>query len=162
MPDIIRINGTPVSWNSCSLLIDLVPYTGITAFDYGEKRDRKQVYGMRKDGTPMGKTSGKYSVTAPKITFLRSTFNSQFLPQMTALGLASYGDAEFPVQLSVSEPDIVGIIPVTVTLGRCTVGEVSESHAEGIDELVTEVTLDAISLTRNGMRLWSVVRGLGQ
>jgi hypothetical protein len=89
---------------------------------------------------------------------LRDSFNKLAL-YLTVKGLGSYGDAEFTFTAQYIEP-VVGQLPITVVIDGCNIEEVKESFAEGSDELVTEVTCNALTLTRNGMRLWSVVRGL--
>ncbi len=164
MTDIIetRLNGTPFSATSCSWNIALAPFVGITALSYSEKRERKLVHASRKDGTPLGKTGGKYSVDACSITMLRSSFQ-RLVEILTPLGLGSYGDAEFPIIATYSEPQAIlrGVLPITVAIDGCCITGVKDAYAEGIDELLTEVEIMAIAVTRNGARLWSVVNGIG-
>lgn len=164
MTDIIetRLNGTPYSATSCSWNIALAPFVGITALNYSEKRERKLVHASRKDGTPLGMTSGKYSVDACSFTMLRSSYQ-RLIEILTPLGLGSYGDAEFPIVATYSEPKalLAGVLPITIAIQGCRITGVKDSYQEGIDELVTEVDLMAMAITRNGLRLWSVVNGLG-
>ncbi len=164
MTDILetRINGTPYSATSCAFKFNLVPFVGILAFDYGEKRERKLVHGARRDGTPLGMTSGKYSTDGISFTMLTSSFQ-RLIESLTALGLGSYGDAKFPISVQYIEPQaqLAGVPPITVLIEGATIVGVKNAHAEGIDEAVTQVDVMALALTRNGLRLWSVVNGLG-
>lgn len=164
MTDLIetRLNDTIFSATSCSWNIALAPFVGITALDYAEKRDRKYVHASRKDGTPLGITNGKYSIDSLTMTMLRSSFQ-RLIEILTVIGLGSYGDAKFPIVATYSEPFALlsGVPPITVAIQGCRITGVKDSYAEGIDELVTEVEMKALALTRNGLRLWSVVNGIG-
>jgi hypothetical protein len=54
------------------------------------------------------------------------------------------------------------VLPITVDIQGCRITGVKDSYAEGIEELVTEVEMMALTLTRTGgLRLWSVVNGVG-
>lgn len=164
MSDLIetRLNDTPYSATSCSWTIAGAPFVGITALSYSEKRERKLVYASRKDGTPLGMTSGKYSVDSVSVTFLRSSFQ-RLVEVLSLQGLNSYGDARFPIVATYSEQlaTLAGVLPITVLITGCRVTGVKDSYSEGIDEAVTEVEMMALALTRNGTRLWSVVNGIG-
>jgi hypothetical protein len=164
MTDILqtRLNGTPFSNTSCSWLIAGAPYIGITAINYEEKRERALIHGQRKDGTPLGITSGKYSVGAVTMTMLTSTFQ-RLAEQLTILGLGSYGDAIFPIIATYSETraSLAGEPPVIVDIQGCRITGIKNPHAEGFEGLMTEVEMMAMTLSRNGLRLWSVINGLG-
>lgn len=163
MTDILetRLNDVIYSATSCSWNIALAPFVGITALSYSEKRERKLVHASRKDGTPLGMTGGKYSVDSVTITMLRSSFQ-RLIELLTPLGLGSYGDAKFPIVATYSEPlaTVNGVPPIVITIDGCRITGVKDSYQEGVDELVTEVEIQAMSLTRNGLRLWSVVNGV--
>lgn len=164
MTDILetRLNSTPFSATSCGWLIAGAPFVGITALSYGQKRERKKVWGSRRDGTALGMTSGKYDVDNPSITMLRSSYQ-RLIELLTLPGLGSYGDAIFPIVATYSEPQasLAGVPPIVVLIEGCRIVSEKDSYAEGIDEQVTELELAAMSVTRNGLRLWSVVNGLG-
>lgn len=163
MTDIVetRLNGTPFSATSCSWSIALAPFIGITALNYEQKRERKLVHASRRDGTPLGMTSGKYSVGSLGITMLRSSYQ-RLIEILTPLGLGSYGDASFPILATYSEPQAIlaGVLPVTIDIEGCRIVGEKDSYQEGVDELVTEVELMAMSIKRNGLRLWSVVNSI--
>lgn len=160
MTDKIRVNSTIYSWNSCSFKIDGVPYEGILSLDYAEKRERKIVHAARRQGTPLGKTAGKYSVEPITMTMLRDSWHQKLKPQLATKGLGSYGDAEFTMFMQAIEP-VPGAVPMTTVINSCTIDGVKDTQAEGVEELLTELTIGALFLTVNGMPLWSVVRSLG-
>lgn len=157
-----RLNDTIYSATSCSWKLALAPFVGVTALSYAEKRERKLVHASRKDGTPLGRTSGKYMVENVSITMLRSSFQ-RLAELLTPLGLGSYGDAVFPIVATYSEPRATmrGVLPIVVAVDGCTIVGVKDDYTEGIDELVTVVDISAMAVTRNGLRLWSVVNGIG-
>jgi hypothetical protein len=156
MTDILRVNNTILSWNSFSLKIDGIPYIGIKSFDYEQKRERKVVHAAKKDGTPLGKTSGKYSVPTCSLTMLRDSYD-KLTTYLTAKGLGSYGDAEFVFIAQYIEPLQP---PITVIGTGCTIDGEKESQAEGTDELVTEIEIGCLRLLKNGKSLASLVRAI--
>ena len=158
-----RLNDVPFSSTSCSWQIAGAPFIGITALSYSEKRERKFVHASRRDGTPLGIVSGKYSIDALSMTMLRSSFQ-RLIEILTGLGQGSYGDAKFPIFATYSEAQALanGVLPITVDIQGARITGVKDGYSEGIDELVTEVEMTALLLTRNGLRLWSVINGIGQ
>lgn len=161
MTDLIetRLNDQPFSATSCSWDIALAPFVGVTHLGYSEKRERKLVHGSRRDGTPLGITAGKYSVDALSITMLRSSAQRLF-ELLTPLGLGSYGDAVFPIIARYFEPLRPFVPPIVLDIEGCRITGVKDDYQEGIDELVTEIELMGLAITRNGLRLWSVVNGV--
>jgi hypothetical protein len=155
-----RLNDVPYSATSCSWKFALAPFVGIVAFDYGQKRERKLVHASRKDGTPLGITGGKYSVDTLSVTFLRSSYQ-RLCELLTPLGLGSYGDARIPILATYSEPLAIGVPPIIIAITGARITAEQDTFAEGIDELVTKVDFMATSMTRNGLRLFSVVNGIG-
>jgi len=158
-PNIIRINHTIFSWTSCAFQINGEPWKGIVEVNWEQKRERKVVYAANQDGTPLGKTSGKYSVTGFTLKMLRDSAEALKL-ELSALGLGSYGDAEFVFSGQMIEP-VVGSVPITFIGETCTIDGEKEGHAEGVDELVTEFEIGCLAFTSNGLRLWSVTREIG-
>ena len=156
MTDLIRINNTILSWNSTSFKFDGVPYNGILGFDYDQKRERKVVHAAKRDGRPLGKTAGKYTVPTMTLTMLRDSAD-KLTTQMTLKGLGSYGDAEFIVIAQYIEPLQ---LPVTVICTGCTIDGEKDSNQEGVDELTTEFTIGCLEVIKNGKRLASVIRAL--
>lgn len=158
MTDLIRINSTLVSASSCSFKFAGIPFVGILSLDYEEKREPKIVHGARRDGLPLGWTTGKYDPGPVTFRMLNDSFD-KLTTLLTPLGLGSYGDAEFPFIAQYIEPGI-GQLPITVVMAPCRVTGVKDGFAAGNDELTTEVTMHTLSITRNGKRLWSVVRSI--
>ncbi len=156
MTDLLRINNTILSWNSCSFKFDSIPYNGILGFDFDEKRERKVVHAAKRDGRPLGKTSGKYSVPTCSLRMLRDSWD-KLSTQLTLKGLGSYGDAEFVVVCQYIEPFQT---PITVICAGCTVDGVKEANQEGVDELVTEIEIGCLSIIKNGKSLASLIRAV--
>jgi hypothetical protein len=154
--DSVRLNGTIYSWLSCEFTIDGQEYEGFTDVEYEQKRERKVVFAARRDGTPLGKTAGKYTV--PTLTFkvLRATAK-MIKEYLTGEGNGSYGDAVFSFGLSVYEPD-VNDTPITVIFDTCTWDGEKAGQSEGVDELLTEITIGCLAITENQMQLWSALR----
>jgi hypothetical protein len=165
MPDvnIVRVNRVPYSWNSCSHFFNGLPYKGLTAISYKESREVKLVHGAQQDGTPLGITAGIYKVENTSFTLLRDSATA-LMQDLTIAGLGSFGDAEFTYILSVFEPVSPPSLPVQTVLTGCRITGVEEKHALGADELVTEISVQAMFLLRTAggvpMNLWSTVRSL--
>jgi hypothetical protein len=159
MPDRIRIGHTIYSWTSCRFQIDGQPWKGVVAMDWEQKRERKVVYDAQPDGRPIGKTAGKYSVSAFTMKMLRDSATA-LKEYLTATGLGSYGDAEFSITVQTVEPAL-GLVPTTWVASVCTIDGEKDGHEEGIDELLTEFEIGCLSLKENGLQLWSLTRGLG-
>ncbi len=163
MTDILRLAVTPeiLSWPSTSVKILGSPFKGIQGIKFEEKRERKQVYGMSRDGVPVGQTSGKYTPGPLNLKMLADSFKvlTALLAASNPLTLGSYGDVKFPIVVKYEEPlDPTGITIVTFT--TCTVQGVADDLSEGGDENMVDVTLGCMGVTRNGLTLYSRVRGL--
>lgn len=154
MPDIVRVNDTVYSWNSTLHKIDNAPWTGILEVNWEEKLETKLVYAARRDGTPLGSPSGKYSVDGFTMKMLRDTANAFTDYLCTKTGKRQYGRARFNYMLQVSEP-LPGLAPITASAGTCRVIGKKNAQAEGIDELVTEFSILCLTMTENGKSLWS-------
>jgi hypothetical protein len=159
MPDVIRVNNTTYSWTSCVATIDAQPYRGILAVNFKQKRERKKVYGMRRDGTPLARTSGKYGVESFTLKMLADSYDS-LTDYLTAIGLGSYGDAEWTFGLQLFEPQLGLIKPINMFAENCTIVGEEDTHEEGVDEAVVSVDVDVMRITKNAKRLWSFVRSL--
>lgn len=162
MTDVLRINNTVHSWNSTLCNIAGAPFNGLLSVDWGHSRKRKKVFGMRRDGRPLGRTAGKYEPKDVVITMLDDSWDV-LSTILTTLGLGSFGDAEFPILIQTFEPGIplAGAPPVlTLSLIDCAVTDVEESRAEGIDEVVRKITLDVMQIIENGKTLNSIQRAI--
>lgn len=157
--DLVRWNGNVMSAKSCAFMFFGVPYTGIQALDYSEKLEAELVHGTSKDGTPIGYSSGEYSVDAFSFQILKDAWISKMLPHMAAISAAlgspgSYGGARFPLVAQYQEGPLVG----TDTLEGCRIVGVKDTYAQGTGKLVTECTCMALMLRRNGLTLASLTR----
>lgn len=156
-PDIVRLNSTILSWNSCRFAVNLVPFTGIVGCDFEDKRDGELVWGAKRDGVPLGMTSGKYNPSPMTLAMLRDS-GMKLMELLTPLGLGSYGDAEFAFFMQAFEPVLLGPDPITVVMTGCRVRGVKDANQEGTGALTTEFTIQPLEITRNGMALFSRVR----
>ena len=156
MADVKRVNLLVFGWNSCIFKIDGEDFEGIQALDYEQGRERKKVMGSRRDARPLGKTSGKYEVKNVSFTLLRDSAAKLKAQLATKAGGKSYGDAEFSIQAQYVEPNQD---PITVSIEGCTWSGEKMSDKEGVDELLTEVTVDALYMTENGLALWAQDEG---
>lgn len=158
MTDIVRINSTPYSWTSCLFTLDLAPYIGFKDVTYEETRERKLVHVAKRNGKPVGITSGKYQVNGFTFQVLPDTWGIM-TDYLTLKGLGSYGDATFAFGAQYIEP-VPGAIPMTTLITGCQVVGVKSAHAEGTDELVKEISCMALDITENGKILWSLARSI--
>lgn len=162
-PNISRVNHVPYSWTSCAHFFQGLPYKGITAVTFKDKRELKLVHAAQQDGTPLGLTSGIYSVENLSFTLLRDSAADLML-YLTALGLGSYGDAEFNYLLQVYEPTVPPSLPQSTLISGCRITGVEDKQEMGSDELVTEFTAQALFITRTvgpvPMTLFSQIRRL--
>lgn len=160
MSDQLLINGNQYSWSSLVVKAGGQLYTGFTAISFGEKRERSFAWGMGRQYAPRGRTGGKYTPDNAKLTGPVSSVQA-LRQDLAALSVppGSYGDAEFQIlvqylELASSEA------PITVILNRCTWVTSSASHAEGTDALVEDVELMPMTITRNGLTLFTPSVGL--
>lgn len=167
MPDLTfsRINGVPYSWNSCAHFFQGIPYKGIVGSTFKETREVKLVHAGQQDGTPLGITAGIYKVENVSFKLLREAAHNLMM-DLTVMGLGSYGDAQFNYTLQLFEPvlQIPPALPSTTLITGCRVIGVEEKQELGVDELVTEFTVQAQFLIRTvggiPLKLWSTVRSL--
>lgn len=158
----LRVNTAIYSWEDSIFKFDNQQVTpagnpwNIVALDYEQKRERKVVYANRRSGRPRGKTRGRYSVPSCSIKMFtaQAIELQQYLQQQ---GGGSYGDAEFITTIQTSAPGILGALPITIILEGCTWDGDKESREEGIDETLTEIEVGVLTLTRNGLKLWSTL-----
>ncbi len=163
MIDFVRLNNRVVSAKSVSFGIAGVPYQGITAMDYSEKMDKELVYDSDKSGGPVGMTSGKYGAEPASITMLKDVFTLKFLTQFGILSAANlapgaWGQAlPFPVSIQYIE---LPFPPILDLLSGCEITGAKDTYAEGINAAVVVISLQPMSMSRNGLTLYNRVRGL--
>src|SRR5258708_4075653 len=145
-PQLVHLNNIPYSWTSCAHFFNGVPYKGVTNVTYKETREVKLVHAAQQDGIPVGTTSGLYKVENVSFTLLRESALGLMI-DLSALGLGSYGDAEFTYILQLFEfvptalPPQVPSVPQTVIISSCRITGVEEKQEVGSDELVTEFSV---------------------
>lgn len=163
MIDFVRLNNRVVSAKSVSFSIAGVPYQGITAMDYSEKMEKELVYDADKSGGPVGMTSGKYGAEPASITMLKDVFTVKFLTQFGILSAANlapgaWGQAlPFPVGIQYVE---LPLPPIIDLLSGCEIIGAKDTYAEGINAAVVVISLQPMSMSRNGLTLYNRVRGL--
>ena len=100
--EVFRIGGFVFSRTSVAVLIQGVPYTGVSEINGEESREGEFMYGQRADGTPLGVTSGLY--TPGPLTFKAAVdTGEQICQQLAALGLGSFGSCLFNLTLQLFE-----------------------------------------------------------
>jgi hypothetical protein len=158
MDDIVRWNDLVVSAKSCSMAVQLVPYSGIVQLDYADKLDAELVHDMQRSGVPVGTTSGEYSVDGFKYSVLKDVWIVKMQPQLIALGLIAggtgYGAARFTFTAQWQEGPLVG----TDTISGCRIVGTHDSIQQGTAKAIVEVTLLAKTLLRNGVGLMDLTR----
>ncbi len=162
-PNLFRLNRVPYSWTSCVHIFNGLPYKGITGVTFKETREVKLVHAAQQDGTPLGITSGVYKVENVSFTLLRDSAHA-LLADLTVFGLGSYGDAEFMYMLQLFEPTLPPSIPTSTIISGCRITGVEEKQEQGSDELVTELSVQAMFVVRSfagvPLKLYSQVRSL--
>ena len=159
MDDIVRWNNLVISAKSCAFAINGVPIVGITALDYEDQLDAELVHGANKDGSPIGYTSGEYSISSFNIQFLKDVWMTRVQPLLAALSAAaggpgSYGTATWPFTGQYQEGPLVGTDLIT----GARVVKVKDSYSQGAGKLVTDCSLMALTIRRNGLTLFNPLR----
>ena len=72
MIDDLRVNGNLIGWGSHILKMDGERIYGITSIGFDQKRERSYGYGMTRAHAPSGRTGGKYTPGAVKMTLRKS------------------------------------------------------------------------------------------
>lgn len=152
MGDAVRVNGQMISWQSVTLKIGVEKYTGFTAVEYGDKRERSLAYGAGKHGAPRGKSAGKYTPDPLVITVWKSTAKA-ILADLAALATdgKSYGNVSTDIVVSFVEPSDATVI--VEALG-CTLQEMAASHEEGPEGLNEKLTFQPMRIKRDGKSLY--------
>ncbi len=163
MIDFVRLNNRVVSAKSVSFIIAGVPYQGITAMDYSEKMEKELVYDADKSGGPVGMTAGKYGAEPASITMLKDVFTVKFLTQFGILSAANLAPGSwaqalpFPIVVQYVE---LPIPPITDLLSGCEITGAKDAYAEGINAAVVVISLQPMSMSRNGLTMYNRVRSL--
>jgi len=152
MSDAQRVNGNQISWGSLSLKIDGTPYSGITAVEYSDGRERALAYGMGRHHGPRGRTSGKYTPEPLVITCWESTAKEIRDDLMSkASDGRSFGNAVVPIIVQYVEPDDA---VVTVDAQECVLVKIESSNEEGPEGLDKKLTFSVMRYVYDGGTLY--------
>lgn len=151
---LLRVNGTPLSWTSTRSLVNGLEYEGFTSIDFTESREGEYIHAQRPDGTPLGITSGLYKIDNFDFEVLVDT-GEMILQQLSIsasvapLGVAAacFGDARWVYSLSVTEP---AGPTITVTIGGIKIEKRTLTTQKGTEALVYKFGCKATSLTTFG------------
>lgn len=160
MSDTVRVNGVQIGWPSISLKINGQAYTGLSAIEFGDKRERGFAWGMGRHGGPRGRPPGKYTPDPFVLTAWTSTAAAirKDIAARATDGV-SYGNVVCQIVLQyVEQTDGV----VTVEAQDAVLAEVSASNEEGPDATSEKLTFQPMRVIRNGLTLFdSSVQGSG-
>lgn len=163
MIDFVRLNNRVVSAKSVGFTFAGVPYQGILAADWDEAIDKELVFDADPGGGPVGMTSGKYTPAKATFTFLKDVFTVKFLTQFALLSAANLAPGSwgqplpFPIGIQYVEPPIP---PILDLLSGCEILGAKDTYVEGIAAAVTVLTVQPMSMSKNGLTLYNRVRGL--
>ena len=169
---LLRLNGTPLSWTSTRSKVNGLGYAGFLEVNAKESREGELVHAQQGDGTPLGITSGLYKVDS--FDFKTLTDTGEMICQQLSLSfdplsgaaLGSFGDARFTYTLEIFEP--AGPV-MTVTMVGCKIEGRELSAAKGTEALATKFTCKAMAMRTTGVgngligvmqQLASIQRGL--
>ena len=163
----VRIGKRIFSWNSVIHKFAGVKSEKLLSTDFGQKITDELVYAARRDGVPLGVTSGKWEPDVMKCKYLADAWygSSLLLPGLAdavSLGkLVGISDTEFDVQFQLFEevvgPQGPGV--VTILFPVCRVISVNDAHSEGTKASEVDVGIRVIEPPlANGVRLASVIR----
>lgn len=157
--DIVRFNSAIYSWHSSLFKLDNTPIRGVVAVDYEQRLDVTLLPSNQQDAEPLGMSAGAYSVPGFTIRMLRASAQAviEAMSKKSADG-RSYGAPFFSFLAQVREGSDA---PITTSAPACRIVGKRDVFQEGVDELVTEFTIAALTLSENGRRLWQEPGGDG-
>lgn len=162
MDDFVRLNGRPYSNKSCLFTIAAVPYVGILSMDYADKIEVALQHGANRDGTPLGMTAGKYSADPITMGMLADVFRKKFMPQLALLNAAigsvgALSMAQFPISVQFAE---LPMPPDIDLISGCRFLGAKDSYSESADAMITELTIQPLTISRNGLTLYDRTRSI--
>ncbi len=165
----LRVGKKTFSWNSTKAKLAGVPTEKLRSVDWDEKITRELVYAMRRDGTPLGATSGKYEGGMLKLKFLvedwfgTGILNPGFLDLLTLGKSVGLADVELDFNLQwfeeVVSPTSGGVINInfpTLVVANPKVALAESTTASEVD--VDFLVIDPIQ--SSGTQLPSLIRAL--
>jgi hypothetical protein len=153
MADSTLINGDVHNWTSVRIKKNGQSWSGVTAINWSQKRERAMLYGAAKHGAPRGRTSGKYSVDSASMKMAKGSaaiFKKELAQQ--APDQKSFGNVEFDITVQFIAS---GEQAITVELQRCVITGTSSTNEESsTDALVEEFTLSVMRVVEDGLTLY--------
>ena len=140
-----------VSWPSHKFKFDGERLFGLTAVNWDDKRERAYGYGMNRSHAPIGRTAGKYTPGAVKLTLHRHTWKLilAHLRDKAPDG-RSYGNVMVDAILQVEEGDVQS----TVEFRDCVVTTKNGKAEESADPNMVEIELSVMRIIEDGATLY--------
>jgi len=152
MADYLRVNGNIVAYTSYFLTINGINYIGLTELTYGHKIETAYSYGMKRSGTPLGTTPGKYVPDPLKLKVYQHTAvalkTDLFNADPNFAGLSGF---RFPVSIQWQEVNLNGTY---IDFFNCRFITETVSLSEGSEAAMTEIELWPEYLIENGIPLF--------
>ncbi len=159
IPKFLTVNKVRFSWTSCRAQADGLAMSGLTKVDYGEMLEQEDVYDDSNDGVAVGYTAGTYKVDGFTLTMLRQDADN-FTTYLAAKGGRPFKGVEWVFSLQCNEPLSPGAFPITMLADTCRIVGEKDSQEQGSGKLVTEFTLKALTIIKNGKTLFDQARNL--
>lgn len=150
MSDQARINGNQYDWASIELKVNGVPYYGVTAINFSQKRERGMFYGLGKHHAPRGRGRGQYSAEASLEMWAGS---AEELREALDDGTGNYGETIFDITVQYVEEGS-NEKPVVVKLFSCVLAGEESSNSQGTDGLKETLPLSVMYITKNDRYLF--------
>ena len=160
--DVVRVNTVCLSFNSVRVTVDNQPIESFVGVDWQEERETRQIASNSADALPIGMSRGKYKIERFPLRVLTDGSNAlkRYLTAKAATqGFMSLSDATFILGVQLSGLDAGDYLPSITAFASCRVLGEKRVHAEGVDELVTELTIGCLGATQDGTSLWSATAG---
>lgn len=142
------INGTVYDSSSITIVINNLPFAGITEISYKDSLEPGVLQGT--DPIIRGRTRGQYKAEA-SFTIGKKDFELVKI-ELAKIRSSGFGEIEFPITVTYRESadDVV----ITDVVEGCRIMSQENSHSSGnSDALVTKVDLSVIRIRWNGKYL---------
>lgn len=151
MADIFRVNDVIVAYTSYILTLNNIVYQGLTETTYGHKIETAYAYGMKRSGTPVGTTPGKYVPDPVKLKVYQSTADAIKTDLFNASGAAGLNGFRFPIGLQYQE---VNLNSTYIDFYNCRLVAETSSLSEGAEASMTELEFWPLYLVVNNQPLF--------
>lgn len=165
---LVRLNQKAFGWNSTIHAIAGVKCEACLGLDFDEKITMELVYAMKRSGTPVANTTGKYEPgTVSGKYLLASTEDAQggwidtIEPEISSL-TGSLADVEFPVLLQYEEPSMAQVVPggvISISFPRMRIIGRKLATDEETKAAIVEITYQPLGpISINGITLAPIER----